>query len=105
MRAGLLTEQITIKRATITKNEYGEDVESISTVGTYRARLLNNNTNRAIENNEIVYDNSKQFIVRIYVDVRDYDLLYHDNRTYRVIDYQKDKQLNQITITAALINE
>lgn len=56
MRAGLLTEIITIKRAVITKNQYGEDVERWDTVATTRARVMQTTSNRTIENDEVVYD-------------------------------------------------
>lgn len=104
MRAGLLTEIITIKRAVITKNQYGEDVERWDTVATTRARVMQTTSNRTIENDEVVYDFQKEFVVRYYVDVQTYDKIIWQNKEYRILNYDKSHDLQQITIIGELIN-
>ena len=60
---------------------------------------------REIQNNEIFYDYSKTFIVRMYVDVLDTDRIKYDDKYYRVISIEPDLHLQQKTILAELVNE
>ncbi len=60
---------------------------------------------REILNNEIFYDYSKTFVVRIYVDVLDTDRIKYCDKYYRVISIEPDWHLQQKTILAELVNE
>ena len=60
---------------------------------------------REIQNNEIFYDYSKTFVVRMYVDMLDTDRIKYGDKYYRVISIEPDLHLQQKTILAELVNE
>ena len=60
---------------------------------------------REIQNNEIFYDYSKTFVVRMYVDVLDTDRIKYGDKYYRVISIEPDAHQMQKTILAELVNE
>lgn len=103
MRAGLLNEVITIFRATITKNAYGEDLEQWQEVTTTRCSVRQTNSQRTTVNDEVIYNFSKQFTVRIYVDIQPYDRIKWDNNYYTVVSIDKSRELQQITIIGDLV--
>lgn len=105
MIAGILKEVITIKRAVIVKNDFGEEVETWSDVTTTRAYVKQSSSRRNEENGEITYDFIKEFRVRIYVDVRPYDIIIWNGQKYRILSLDKQKDLQQITLQTELINE
>lgn len=105
MRAGLLKEIINIKRPTITKNEYGEDTEVYQTIGRYRARIVHNGGSRNRENDEIVFPYQKIFVVRIYCDVTENDIILHRGKEYRVLSIDKSSELQNITIQTNLMEK
>lgn len=105
MIAGILKEIITIKRAVIVKNDFGEEVETWSDVTTTRAYVKQSSSQRNEENGEITYDFIKEFRVRIYVDVRPYDIIIWNGQKYRILSLDKQKDLQQITLQTELINE
>ena len=105
MRAGLLNEIITLYRPTITKNEFGEDIETWNTVGDYRARVVHAGGSRTNENSEMVYPYQKTFIVRIYVDIQEDDIIAFKSTRYRVLSIEKSRELQQITVSCIQIEE
>lgn len=105
MIAGILKDRITIKRATVTKNSFGEEEEVWVTATTTRAFVKQSSSQRTESNDEIVYDFTKEFRVRYYVDVRPFDIIEWKNQNYRVISIDKMTDLQQITIIAQLIND
>lgn len=105
MIAGILKDIITIKRAVIVKNDFGEEVETWSDVTTTRAYVKQSSSRRNEENGEITYDFIKEFRVRIYVDVRPYDIIIWNGQKYRILSLDKQKDLQQITLQTELINE
>lgn len=105
MRAGLLTEPITIKRATITKNDFGEETEVWTIVYQTRARVIQTNSNKAIENGEVLMNYTKEFHMRYYVPIQEFDIIEWDGKLYRVISMDKNKTEVYIKVTGALIND
>lgn len=105
LRAGLLTEKITIKRATIVKNDYGEDVETWTIIYTTRARITNINSAKQIENDEVVMNYSKQFFMRYYVPIQEYDVIEWNTKQYRVMSIDKDRENVYIKVIGELIND
>ena len=105
MIAGILKEIVTIKRAAIVKNSFGEEVETWIDVTTTRAFVKQTTSQRTETNNEITYDFTKEFRVRYYVDVQPYDILVWNNQRYRIIQLDKQKDLQQITLITQLIND
>ena len=105
MRAGLLNEIITIKRATITKNVYGEEEETWSTVYTTRARIEQTKSDKVIENDEVIMTYTKTFQMRYYVPIQPFDVIEWNSQKYRVMSIDKDRANVHIIVIGELINE
>ena len=69
MRAGTLNEIIAIYRQMEVQSDYGDISTSYNFLQFTRASVEHSLGNRKIQNEEIFYDYSKTFTVRIYVDV------------------------------------
>lgn len=104
-RAGQLNEKIEIYKVNWVKNDYGSQVEELELRTSTRAKLMNLSGNRMVENDEIVHNYSKSFLVRFYVEVEDYDKILWNGKYYRVIDIQEDRQYQEKIINTELIND
>lgn len=105
MRAGLLKEQITIWHATIEVNEFGEETTVWDQSYHTRARLQHNGGNRTNENDEIVYTSVKNFDIRWYVPISDFDRIEWNGHMYRILDITPDQDDRKQTVKCELINE
>ena len=105
MNAGKLTDKIEIFTPKITKNDVGEQSTEYILKLTTKANIQHIKGNRDIENNEVVYNYSRTFEVRIYVDVNEFDRIKWKNKYYRILDIDTNKELQQITILTELVNE
>lgn len=105
LRAGLLNESIDILRATITKNAFGEDVETWTTNYTTRARVIQQSSSKQDENQETVVRFVREFQVRHYVPVDEFDIILWREKRYRIISLNNDRANMYITIEGELINE
>lgn len=103
--AGKLKEIIEIYSNTITKDEYGQEVETKVLKCSTKADLKHTNGNRELENSEIVHNYNKTLTVRYYVDVDDYDIIKWENKFYRVIDIEPNRDYQFKTITMEKIND
>ena len=104
-RAGLLIEPIEILQISIEKNDYGEEVETISTKCKTRARVIHNKGGRKRDNEEITYAYNKIFVVRFYVDIDDFDRVRWNNKVYRILEVDVDKVRQEKSIYTEQINE
>lgn len=105
MKAGLLKNLIEIYSPTIKINEYGEQINEYEYKLTTRARITNKSGNREMQNGEIFYDYKKQIEVRIYIDVNEFDRIKHNNKFYRILDIEPNKDLNELIINVELVND
>jgi hypothetical protein len=105
MRAGLLSELITIKRRVTTTNESGQKEHKYVNLKTTRARVIYTAGNRTIENKDILWDYNYKFEVWDYVDVTEKDLIEHDAKEYRIKSINHDKHQQKKIITTELITE
>ena len=74
-------------------------------VSTTRAKVNHSKGNRELQNEEIFYNYSKTFVVRIYVDIRDADRIKYGDKFYRVTSIEPDTQSQQKIIVTELVNE
>ena len=105
MRAGILTELITVLSPNIIVNEVGEQTTEYLTKLTTRANVNWKTGNRNIENNEIVFDYTKDFKVRYYVDINEFDRILWNNKQYRIISIEPNKHYQELNIIAEQIND
>lgn len=105
MQAGLFKEVITIYKPTITKNEFGEQLQKYDEVYKTKSQVKFNSGNRNISNDEVVSNYSRIFIVRHYIDVSENYIIKWNDKRYRIlsIDFNKEQYYKQII--AELINE
>lgn len=105
MRAGLLTEPVTIKRAEINKNEYGQEETVWKDYLSTRAGISYKTGNRVTENNEIINTYTVDFTVRSYHKIDEFMRIRWNGNTYRILSINRDKKKQSITITGELVNE
>lgn len=105
MRAGLLTEVVNILRATLTRNNMGEEVEEWGTIYTTRARVENVSSQLTQENSEALYNFQKRFTLRIYVPIMEFDRIELGGKLYRVLSLDKNKTQMEIVVIGELIND
>lgn len=105
MRAGLLNEIISIYTPKVTINEYGEEYTSLELKLSTRAREINDSGNRTNQNGDIFYSYTKTFWVRYYIDVDEYDRILWNNKYYRILDINPNKEQQYKEIKTELIND
>lgn len=104
MRAGLLKEPITILQPHIITNEYGEETTEYLHKYATRARVTHSGGNR-VENIEIYLNDYRDFQIRIYVDICDYDRIEWDGKQYRILSIDRNKEQQNITIKTERVND
>ena len=105
MQAGLLTEKIIIEKPTIQQNEFGANAIRWTELITTRAGVTFSDGNRTNENNEIVFTNSEIFKIRYYHTIDEKDRVLWNNKKYRILSLEPNKNRQSLTIKTELINE
>ncbi len=105
MDAGALDTKITVLRLIKTRNEYNEVVDSYTKLRDTRAQVLHNSGNKQDINYETQYTVTKTFVVRKYVDIREFDRILYKDKMWNVISIDEDRILNNKTIIATIVNE
>ena len=97
-RAGLLNEIIKIYKVNWVKDSYGSQVETLELRLETRANTTTNGRGRNIEHSEVVHDYSATFLVRYYVELNDFDIIEWQGKFYRILNFIKERDRNQITV-------
>lgn len=105
MKSGLLNEIITIQRPVTVKNKVGEVEQTFKDLKNTRSEVQWNTGKRSVTNDEIVFDWTKTFNVRRYVDIQETDRIKWKDHLYRILSIEDNRQWNQKTIFTELINE
>lgn len=105
MNAGRLNQIITVERPTISKDDYGANQTTWNNIITTRADVQFDGGNRITENNEIIHSYTKTFTIRYYHKVDEKDRILWEEKHYRILSIEKDKDKQTITIRTELINE
>ena len=105
MRAGQLNKLIQILTPTTTTNEFGEQVQTYKVKKETRAKVDYVSGDRTISNNEIIYSYTKDFKVRIYVDVQETDIIKYNNKKWRITSVEPIPEYQEKIIKTELINE
>ena len=61
--------------------------------------------NRSVQVNEVFYDQTKVFIVRRYVDIDENCRIKYQDKFYRIISIDSNREQNQKTIICDRVNE
>ena len=105
MNAGQLNESIEIYTPVRTKNQYGEEVETMTKTYETRAHIDYRGGGRNVENDETVFNYSKDFHVRFYVPVQDNCHIKYGGKMYRITNIEPIRQYAEKIIHTELINE
>ena len=103
--AGQFNEIIEIWSTFITKNEFGEQENEFNFRNQARAKVKFDSGERLIENNEIFYSYVRTFVVRDYVDVKEFDRIKYKKQFYRILNIQPIHNDRTLVIQTELINE
>lgn len=105
MQAGQLKEVISIYKHQTTVTEFGEQITDYVFKYKTRARINYNRGSRDNVNNEIFHATEREFIVRIYVKVKEEDRILYNGQYYTILSIQPDPDFQQKTIIGELVNE
>ena len=105
MRAGLLTEPITIQELVTVKDEYGANKTEYKDIISTRAQITYNTGNRENQNNEILNTYQKTFTIRLYHKVNEKMIILWKGEKYRILGINKELYKQSISITTERINE
>ena len=98
MFAGLLNEPIQIYDFTKTKSSYGVVSDVLTLAYETRAKVSHIGGSRQVINGEIETPYSKNFVVRIYVPIKDTSWIKYDGKYYRVTSIDRDKAMQQTVV-------
>lgn len=105
MIAGRLNNIIVVQKPTIVQNEFGANSIVWNNYLTTRAQVTYNNGNRVNENDEIVFAYEIIFTVRIYHQIDEQMQIIWNNKKYRILSIEPDKDKQKQIIRTALIND
>lgn len=108
MRAGLLSEVISVYKPFIGDSEFGKSTKTdyVLHIPSTRARVMNNKGTRTNENNEIVYAYTVTFVVRGYHKIEDVMRIKWKDRFYRILNIiPPTREINDYQIDTELVNE
>ena len=99
MNAGILNEIVEIYEPNISIDEFGNQHTET------RASVSHKSGNRESTNNEVIYVYSKEFKLRLYVPIDDFDLIKYNNKFWRINQIEKDKPKQTIIVQTELVND
>lgn len=105
MRAALLDSPIGVYKPKSIVNDYGEELLTYDLEYSTRARVLNSSGNRTYENNEIYFDYRKTFHIRIYHKIDETYRIKYNDKFYRILSIELNKQQQNKVIITELVNE
>lgn len=105
MRAGLLTEPITVTRPVIRKNEYGQEETGWDGFIATRCQARHKSGNRVSENGENWNEYVVEFTVRRYHKITEAMRIVWRGRQYRILSIFPSKEAQSVTIAGELVNE
>lgn len=105
MNAGILNEIIWICHPIVEIDDYGNQHTSYSADYKTRASVSHDGGQRKDENNEVIYEYTKEFKMRRYVPISDFDRIKWNDKYWRILQIEQNKPLQQITAYTELVNE
>lgn len=104
MKAGILREKIELYKPVAVKTDFGNTKIEYQFYKDTRCHVQHNAGNKQDSNNEIFYSNSKNFIVRHYVDVQENMRVKYEGKFYSIESITPNKFYNDKEIYATLTN-
>jgi len=93
MRAGLLTEVVTVEQPIVVNDNFGANsIQWKPIIINTRAKVTYSSGNRANENNEIVFAYEVLFTMRIYHQIDECMRIIWKNRKYRILSIERNRE-------------
>lgn len=105
IKAGELTQNITIQQPITIQNEYGANGIEWRDIISTRAKAEYSSGNRQNENNEIVHNYTITFTIRYYHKVNDDMRIIWNDKKYRILSINREIYKQSTTIITELIND
>lgn len=106
VNAGILRqEKLKWYRREINTTEYGNYKENLLYLGTVRAGLINQTESKIFSNDELQFMQTKRFIVRHYVQIKENDVVEWNDKKWNVDEVIPNKYFNDKEISVSKINE
>lgn len=105
MQASLLRDRISIYVPVLSRNEYGEQVQTYEKLYDTHAEVVYTYGNRSVSNNEVVNDYSRVFRVRRYVQVSEKCQIKYNGDMYRILSIEEIRPSDMLVITTEKINQ
>lgn len=105
MWSGVLNEKLEVYVLQKVKDVYGQEVTTPVLSHSYRCGVSHNSTSRTVINSEIQYPYTKFFIVRIYADITENDWIKYNNKFYRILSIEENREMQNKRIDVEVINE
>lgn len=105
MQAGRLNESIKILGVETCTNKYGEREDKYVLKYNTRAYIVQKSGTRIDENGQTYYDYIKQFEIRYYVPIGDYDHIEYDGHEYRITNIDRNRSQRKILIDTEMIRK
>ena len=105
MRAGLLTEVITLLKCSMVKDIYGSESKTWEVLKTIKASKQKFTGNRITSDYEVINTSTLIFDVRIYHDINEQMRIRYNNDIYVILSIDCDKTKQLKTIKCEKINE
>ena len=108
MRAGLLTEHISIYKPYNRDTQYGKSTKTdyIPYISDTKANVMNKRKTRTYENDEIDYPYTVTFKIRGYHKIDDYMRIKWKDNFYRIVNiFPPTFNYNEIQIDAEIVHE
>lgn len=106
MRAGLMTETITVSKSVQTKGDYGDTIDTWSVVASdVPCRVVEGVHTLLNDKGEMIYSYSDEFHIRYDSKIKEYMQIAWDDRKYRIKGIKRDRVHGEMTLLGELINE
>ena len=105
MQASLLREVVYIYVPSLSRNQYGEQVQSYEYLYKTKAYVQHTYGNRQEENNEIVNNYRKTFTIRAYHALNEKMYIRYNNKYWRILTIEPVPNQHDIIVSTELVNE
>lgn len=105
MQASLLRELVDIYVPNLTKNEYGEQVQTYEKLYTTKAYIRHTYGQRSEENDEIITNYRKTFTIRKYHNLNEKMYVKYQRKFYRILSIEEVPDNQSIILQTELVNE
>lgn len=105
MQAGMYKEKVAVFVPQLSRNEFGEKVQTYEFLFMMWANVEYRSGARVVLNDEVINDYSKTFTARPYYTLNEKMLIEYDNKRWIITSIEKSKERNEMVIQTTLYND